>query len=58
MKDSTRLMKAMERDAKLCKAGDRMATILYMIHHHGKKVDPIEIEEAIERWNITAGGER
>ena len=58
MKDSTRLMKAMERDGKLCKAGDRMATILYMIHYHGKKQDPSEIEQAIENWNITAGGER
>lgn len=58
MKDSTRLMKAMERDAKLCKAGDRMATILYMIHFHRKKPDSAEIEQAIENWNITAGGER
>jgi hypothetical protein len=57
-KDGTRLMKQMVRDAKLCMAGDTLATILYNMIHHGRKVDRIVIEEAIENWNITAGGER
>ena len=58
MKDGTRLMKAMEREYHLCKAGDTLATILYKIHFNGKKIDLLEIIEAIENWNITAGGER
>ena len=57
-KDGTRLMKQMVRDAKLCMAGDKLATILYNMIHHEKKIDQAEIKQAIENWNITAGGER